>query len=35
MAKFFLFKPIGKTPEVAKEYQKNNNHINKICLYIV
>lgn len=31
MAKFFLFKPIGKTPlEVTKEYKKNNN-INKIC----
>lgn len=31
MAKFFLFKPIGKTPlEVTKEYKKNNN-IEKIC----
>lgn len=34
MAKFFLFKPIGKTPlEVITDYKKNNteNSINKIC----
>jgi tRNA pseudouridine(55) synthase len=34
MAKFFLFKPIGKTPlEVINDYKKNHteNSINKIC----
>ena len=34
MAKFFLFKPIGKTPlEVINDYKKNHteNFINKIC----